>query len=107
MVVGGLIFASLASLAVELIFHTKGEGGYLALILILAAVVNAAAFTNDHWIGRHIFAVASAISGLGGLYCAVGVFTPIQLPYSDLLGAFIIISGVILMWLRSLGMLYR
>jgi tetratricopeptide (TPR) repeat protein len=106
-VVGGLIFASVGSLVLELIFQTKGDGGYLALILILAAVVNAAAFTNDHWIGRHIFAVAGAFAGMGGLYCAADMFTPLNLPYGDILGALIIISGVILMWLRSLGMLYR
>jgi Flp pilus assembly protein TadD len=104
-VVGGLIFGSLACL---ILGYAKGleSSGYLALTFLLAAVANAAAFTNDHHIGRSIYAIAAGISGFGALYLAVAVFTGIDLPSVSLLAALSILIGVVISWLRPLRVLY-
>jgi tetratricopeptide (TPR) repeat protein len=107
-VVGGLIFTSASCLLLGFVCRLDGIGGFPALVCIAAAVINAAAFTNDHRLGRYLFGLAAAFSGLGSIYAVVAAFAPPHfLPYSDIFGALILIVGIILMWLRSLNMLYR
>lgn len=105
-VVGGLIFGSLASL---ILGYAKGlpDSGYLALTFLLAAVANAAAFTNDHHIGRSVYAIAAGIAGFGAVYLGVGVFTDIDLPSVSLLALLTILIGVVISWLRPLRILYH
>jgi cytochrome c-type biogenesis protein CcmH/NrfG len=106
-VVGGLIFASVSSLILGFAWHLGGEGGFAALVCILAAVVNAAAFTNDHWIGRYVYGSAAALAGTGALYCMLDVFTGLNLPFAGEFGALAILLGVVTTWLRGFGVLYR
>ncbi|MBL9130563.1 MAG: tetratricopeptide repeat protein, partial [Verrucomicrobiaceae bacterium] len=53
-VVGWLIFFSLASVAMGYVTKEPGAG-FVALTCVLASVASAAAFTNDHHIGRHVY----------------------------------------------------
>jgi len=106
-VVGGLIFASVSSLILGFAWHLGAEGGFAALVCILAAVVNAAAFTNDHWIGRYVYGSAAALAGTGALYCMLDVFTGLNLPFAGEFGALAILLGVVTTWLRGFGVLYR
>ena len=105
--VGGLIFASVSSLILGFAWHLGGEGGFAALVCILAAVVNAAAFTNDHWIGRYVYGTAAVLAGTGALYSMLDVFTGLNLPFAGEFGALAILLGVVTTWLRGLGVLYR
>jgi len=104
-VVGGLIFASLGSVIVG---YTWGfeESGYAALVFLLAAVANAAAFTNDHHIGRHLYNIAAGIAGIGAVYLATAIFSGQNLPSAQLIGTVALLIGVIISWLRPLRVLY-
>jgi hypothetical protein len=106
-VVGGLIFASVSSFALGFVWGMPAEGGSAALTLILAAVVNAAAFTNDHWIGRRIYAAAAVVCGILALYVTADAFGHLDLPYAASLSVFTMITGIVFTWLRSLNVLYR
>ena len=106
-VVGGLIFASLSSFVLGFAWGMPSEGGSAALTLILAAVVNAAAFTNDHWIGRRIYAAAAVVCGILALYVTADAFGHLGLPYAASLGVFTLITSIVFTWLRSLRVLYR
>lgn len=106
-VVGGLIFASVSSLVLGFAWSLAAEGGFSALVCILAAVVNAAAFTNDHWLGRHLYGAAAAFAGLGALYTTAGALGHLHLPFAGELGAGVILIGAATTWLRGLGVLYR
>ena len=106
-VVGGLIFAAVSSLVLGFAWHRVAEGGFSALVCILAAVVNAAAFTNDHWQGRYAYGAAAAVAGTGALYSALDAFTDLQLPFAGELGALVMLLGVVTTWLRGFGVWYR
>ena len=106
-VVGGLIFAAISSLVLGFAWHLASEGGFAALVCILAAVVNAAAFTNDHWQGRYVYGTAAAVAGTGALHSTLDAFTDLQLPFAGELGALVMLLGVLTTWLRGFGVLYR
>ena len=105
-VVGGLIFAAVSSLVLGYAWSLD-EGRFAALACIFAAVVNAAAFTNDHWVGRYVYGVAAALSGLGALWIMVDVFAGSTLPLAGPIGALAILLGVATTWMRGFGVLYR
>ena len=106
-VVGGLIFAAVASLVLGFAWHLGAEGGFAGLVCILAAVVNAAAFTNDHWLGRYVYGAAAALAGMGALYATVDTFADLHLPFAGELGALVMLLGLATTWLRGFGVLYR
>jgi len=106
-VVGGLIFAAVSSLVLGFAWHLASEGGFSALVCILAAVVNAAAFTNDHWLGRYAYGAAAAVAGTGALYSALDSFTDLHLPLAGELGALVMLLGVVTTWMRRFGVWYR
>lgn len=104
-VVGSLIMASPLCL---ILGYTWGipESGTPALAFLLAAVANAAAFTNDHHIGRHLYAVAAGISGFGALYMATAFFSGLNLPAAELFGMMALLIGLVVSWLRPFRVLY-
>ncbi|OYW73371.1 MAG: hypothetical protein B7Z37_21685 [Verrucomicrobia bacterium 12-59-8] len=106
-VVGGLIFASVSSLVLGFAWHLVDEGSFAALVCIFAAVVNAAAFTNDHWIGRNVYGTAAALAGVGALYATLDIFADLRLPFAGEVGGLAILLGVAATWLRGFGVLYR
>ncbi|WP_395738448.1 tetratricopeptide repeat protein [Prosthecobacter sp.] len=104
-VVGGLVFLSPTALVLGYVLHVP-DAGFVALICILTAVTNAAAFTNDHYIGRHVYNVAAAISGAGVLYCGIAIFANLDLPLIGLAGITALYIGIATTWLRQLRVLY-
>ncbi len=104
-VVGGLIFLSITALVLGYAYGEEGAG-FVALTCIFASVANAAAFTNDHHIGRHVYNIAAAISGLGAVYSGIAIFAHLDLPYADLAGLAALIIGVVITWLRPFRVLY-
>lgn len=104
-VVGGLIFGALGCLILGYAWDVK-ESGFAALAFLLAAVANAAAFTNDHHLGRYPYAIAGAVSGFGAVYGGVDTFTGFGLPGAELSGVIAIFLGVIISWLRPFRVWY-
>lgn len=104
-VVGWLIFFSLSALALG---YAKALDGYgmCALAFLFASVVNAAAFTNDHHIGKHVYHIAGALAGLAALYFGVSLFGGLDLPNEVLAGSLAIFTGVAVSWLRPFRVLY-
>lgn len=104
-VVGWLIFFGLASMILGYAFD-EPRSGSVALTFVLAAVANAAAFTNDHHLGRHIYAIAAAFSGLGAIYSAISALAHLSLPYAGITGLLALLIGVLVTWLRPFRVLY-
>ena len=104
-VVGWLIFFGLASMILGYAFD-EARSGSVALTFVLAAVANAAAFTNDHHLGRHIYAIAAALSGLGAIYSAISAWAHLSLPYVGITGLLALLIGVLVTWLRPFRVLY-
>ena len=70
-------------------------------------MVNAAAFTNDHWLGRYVYGTAAAVAGAGAFYATLDAFTDLHLPLAGELGALVMLLGVLTTWLRGFGVWYR
>ncbi len=103
--VGGCIFLSLATLLAGLIIGAQ-TGGHLALIFLFAGICNAAAFTNDHHLGKYVYFAAAALTIFAAFYNTTGIFFPSELPLEGLLFSLGILSGVAVSWLRGLGVGY-
>ena len=69
-------------------------------------MANAAAFTNDHHIGRHVYNVAGAIAGLGAVYQTLALVANTPLPFASLMGLTAVIIGVAVSWLRPFRLGY-
>ncbi|WP_395750271.1 tetratricopeptide repeat protein [Prosthecobacter sp.] len=104
-VVGGLVFLSPTALVLGYLLQVPGTD-FLALICLLSAVTNAAAFTNEHYIGRHVYNVAAAISGISVLYCGIAVFGNLDLPFVGTAAITTMYIGIATTWLRMLRVLY-
>jgi tetratricopeptide (TPR) repeat protein len=104
-VVGGLIFAALGSLLLGY-FLQMGGGHFVALACLFAAVANAAAFTNDHHLGKPVYAIAGGVACFGALYVMLDVFARLPLPGVGLAGLAAVVIGVAVSWLRMLRVLY-
>ncbi len=76
--VGELIFAAVSSLVLGFAWHRVAEGGFSALVCILATV-----------------------AGTGALYSALDAFTDLQLPFAGEFGALVMLPGVVTTWLRA------
>ncbi|MDP3379661.1 MAG: hypothetical protein Q8S53_14950, partial [Brevundimonas sp.] len=105
-VVGGLIFTALGSLILGFALSVRASD-YAALVCVLSAVVSAAAFTNDHHLGRYLYAAAAVFAGFGALYVTLAVWADPRLPYSATLASAALLTGVIVSWLRPLRVLYH
>lgn len=103
--VGGLLFLALAALVLGYAWGVE-ESGLAALAFVFAAVANAAAFTNDHHIGRHVYAVAAGIAAAGAVYISAAIFLDLALPLAGTLGLAAILIGVLVSWLRPFRVLY-
>jgi Tfp pilus assembly protein PilF len=104
-VVGGLIFMALAALLLGYSWAIPSSG-FVAAAFFLSAVVNAAAFTNDHHLGRYVYGIAAGIAGLGAIYIGLSVFGNLPLPGAEMWGAVAILIGVAVTWLRGFRVLY-
>jgi tetratricopeptide (TPR) repeat protein len=104
-VVGGLIFLALAALVAGFVLRVPSSD-IAALACLFAAVANAAAFTNDHHVGRHVYAAAAALAAFGAVYFGIDVFGHLPLPAVSTAGSLAILIGVAMSWLRPLRVLY-
>jgi Flp pilus assembly protein TadD len=107
--VGSLVFLAVACLVCGVFIHWGFAAA--ALGLFLGATPVSAAVTNDHHIGRWVYAVATAFCILCPLYFTAHVFTATWLDVG-LVGAFDVLSAGILgavafSWIRAFGFLYR
>lgn len=103
--VGGLLFLALGVVALGYAWGIP-DAGIAALACVFAAVANAAAFTNDHHFGRHLYNIAAAIAAFGALYVTADIVASFPLPFAALLGLAAILIGVAVSWLRPFRVLY-
>lgn len=104
-IVGGLLFVALAVLILGYAWDLP-RAGFAALACLLAAVANAAAFTNDHHIGRHIYALAATAAGASAAYAVAAVFIGASSAQFFPIATIAIMTGIIVSWLRPFRVLY-
>jgi len=103
--VGGSITLALFCLLSSVVLGPQA-GGLLALGFLFAGVANAAAFTNDHWRGKYLYAAAAVVCTVSVVYFIAAAFSGGVLPSG---GAFFnlgLLGGVAVSWLRALGVEY-
>ena len=105
--VGGVTIAALVFLAMSI---AKGSDVHqiAAITLFSSAIVSAAAFTNDHYIGKWVYGVAALIAAGGALFCVTAILIPMRVNV-DVFGLALmtsIVLGVATSWLRALRVGY-
>lgn len=103
--VGGLICLALATVLLGYAWQIP-DAGFAALACLMASVVNAAAFTNDHHVGRRVYEAAAAIATGGALYCTAATLLGLKLPYEAAFGMLTVLLGIATAWLRPFRFLY-
>jgi Tfp pilus assembly protein PilF len=105
--VGGVTVAAVGFLAASFAFGNK-DYSLTAVTLFASSIVSAAAFTNDHYIGKWAYSLAAAVAGAAALFCLVAILTPISVSEDVFLTAFTgsLILGVAVSWLRALRIGY-
>lgn len=104
-VVGGLIFLSLSAFLLGYAYGVQ-DASFVALACLFASVANAAAFTNDHHVGRQVYGIAAGISGFGAIYFGIATFANVDLPFAEWAGIVALFIGIVTTWLRPFRVLY-
>lgn len=103
--VGGVTLAALLWLLATFAVPEQGLN-LVALSLFASAVVSAAAFTNDHHVGKYVYAGAASIAGLGALLTLAQLFVPFAIPGQGEVFLLSMILAVAVSWLRPFRVLY-
>jgi tetratricopeptide (TPR) repeat protein len=103
--VGGATLLALVSLLVSLALPGAGLN-YTALALFFSAIASAAAFTNDHHVGRYIYAAAAGIAGMGAAVALVSTIMPIPVVLREMAIFLAVIIGFVISWIRPFRVLY-
>ena len=98
--VGGVVLLAVACLLASLAL--PGPWRITALAFAFSAIASAAAFTNDHHVGKYVYGVAAAVAGLAALLTAAQLFLPIR---TDAYMVTILI-GFVVSWMRPFRVLY-
>ncbi|MFZ4763372.1 MAG: tetratricopeptide repeat protein [Roseimicrobium sp.] len=104
--VGGATLCALLCLGLSVAAALQ-EARFAALALFFSAIVSAAAFTNDHYWGKYLYAVAAVVAGLGALVTIADAFLPGGVGLAG--GAAFLVTillGVAVSWLRPLRVGY-
>ncbi|WP_170157588.1 tetratricopeptide repeat protein [Roseimicrobium gellanilyticum] len=104
LVVGGSTLVALLALFTSLILPGLWQSA--ALALFFSALVSAAAFTNDHHVGKQVYAIAAGAAGVGALLAVLGAFVPGMVLVGTLGFSLAVLIGVAVSWLRNLNVLY-
>ena len=107
-VVGGLVAGSFVALGASFVPAGPDPSGLrlLALALVLTAVAWAAAFTNDHFRGRHLYWWAALAAAVG---CVLQLANACLPDGPDWLAAGLmmaVLTGVAVTWMRALRIWY-
>lgn len=102
--VGGMTVVALVLYGLS--FRWLPEGEFAAVALLASAVVSAAAFTNDHYVGKHVYEVAAMVAAACAIYCAADIVFSLRLPYGVTALFTAIWCGVGATWLRGLRVGY-
>lgn len=102
--VGGM--TTLALVLLGLSFRWLPDGQIAALALLSSAVVCAAAFTNDHYWGRHVYDVAAFVAAACAVYCTTDIIFDMHLRGGALAFFAAVICGVAATWMRGLRIGY-
>lgn len=104
-IVGGLLFLALGTLVLGYAW-TLPRAGVASLACVFAAVANAAAFTNDHHLGRYIYGLAATAAGASAAYAVAAIFLGVGSAQFFPVAMVAIMTGVIVSWLRPFRVLY-
>jgi hypothetical protein len=74
--------------------------------LFFSAIASAAAFTNDHHVGRYIYAAAAGIAGMGAAVALVSTIMPIPVVLREMAIFLAVIIGFVISWIRPFRVLY-
>jgi len=102
--VGGMTALALVLLALS--FRWVVDGQFAALALLFSAVVCSASFTNEHYIGKHIFDVAAFVATVCAFYFTAAILLHLRLPGDGTALSTAVIFGVAAMWMRGLRIGY-
>lgn len=106
--VGGMVFLAIGFLVAGMWVDSGFSG--VSLVLFLAATPVSAAFTNDHHLGRWLYAGVTAFCLGCALYYATGVSVHafgINWPMVGRIGNWSIYTAVLFSFVRAFGVLYR
>jgi hypothetical protein len=103
--VGGVTLTALLFLLATFAVPSGGLD-VVALSLFASAVVSAAAFTNDHHVGKYVYAGAAGIVGLSALLTLGRLFVPFAIPGQGELFLLSMLLAVAVTWLRPFRVLY-
>ena len=101
--VGGVTVVALGLLLAS--FAGWQDLAVVSLVFFFSAVVSAAAFTNRHYTGKYVYAVAAGVAGIGALVVAAGILLQLDIAIGSLV-TLVLITGVAVSWLRPLRVLY-
>lgn len=104
-IVGGLLFLALGTFILGYAWDIE-RAGIAALACVFASVTNAAAFTNDHHLGRYVYALAAIVAGVGAAYVTPAIFLGVSSTAVMPIALIAILSGVVVSWLRPFRVLY-
>ena len=105
--VGGATVLALIAIVASFTLPSD-EYRIVAITLFASAIVSAAAFTNDHYIGKWIYGFAALIAGGGAIFCISAVLLPVRVS-EDVFGLAMltsIVTGLAVSWLRALRVGY-
>ena len=103
--VGSFFLLSLATAAAGLLLNI--DSGYFAgLASILVAVVLAVAFNNSHYIGKYLYGAVGVFAVLGWITGVLMVFTGMGTGNGEYILYLVILSGVIVSWLRAFRVMF-
>jgi tetratricopeptide (TPR) repeat protein len=104
LVVGGTTLFALLLLLLGLVLPGLWQSASLALFC--SALVSASAFTNEHHLGKYVYAVAAGVAGAGAVLAVLGVITPALTVVGTVALLVTTLLGVAISWLKNFRVLY-
>lgn len=103
--VGG---ATLTALLYLLGSWATSEAGLsmVALALFFSAIASAAAFTNDHHVGKYVYGVAAGIAGVGAVVTLFSLVLPFPQGVGEMSSTVAVLIGFVISWLRPFRVMY-
>lgn len=103
--VGGATMGALICLGLAL-SGSFPSMGYAAISLFFSAIASAAAFTNDHYVGKYLYGSAAVVAGLGALVTVVDILMASQAVSGSEAFTLTLYTGIAVTWMRGFRVLY-
>jgi tetratricopeptide (TPR) repeat protein len=103
--VGGATLVALLYLLASLMTAEAGLN-LVALALFFSAIASAAAFTNDHHVGKYVYGAAAAVAGVGAAVTLISLAVPFPKGVGEISFSAAVFTGFVISWLRPFRVLY-